>query len=63
MQCGGWSIDWQGGQGDITIGTTILDGIKKTVSESTEIIYSEDGSDIVSNSDNCLLYTSDAADE
>ena len=55
MQCGGWSIDWQGGQGDITIGTTILDGIKKTVSESTEIIYSEDGSDIVSNSDNIAV--------
>ena len=28
-QCGGWTIDWQGKAGDITIGTTILDGIKK----------------------------------
>ena len=55
MQCGGWSIDWQGGQGDITVGTTILDGIKKTVSESTEIIYSEDGSDVVPNSDNIAV--------
>jgi len=55
MQCGGWSIDWQGGQGDITIGTTILDGIKKAVSDSTEIIYSEDGSDVVPNSDNIAV--------
>ena len=31
MQCGGWTINWQGGQGDITIGTTILDGIKESV--------------------------------
>ena len=42
MQCGGWTINWQGGQGDITIGTTILDGIKKSVSDDTD----------------CLLYTS-----
>ena len=55
MQCGGWSIDWQGGQGDITIGTTILDGIKKSVSDKTEIIYSKDGSDVVSNSDNIAV--------
>ena len=41
MQCGGWTIDWQGGQGEITVGTTILDGIKKTVSNETNIIYSK----------------------
>ena len=28
-QCGGWTIDWQGKGGDITFGTTILDGMKK----------------------------------
>ena len=43
MQCGGWTINWQGGQGDITVGTTILDGIKKSVSQGTDIIYSKDG--------------------
>ena len=42
MQCGGWSIAWQGGQGRITKGTSILEGIKKTVANNT----------------NCLLYTS-----
>ena len=46
MQCGGWTINWQGGQGDITVGTTILDGIKKSVSENTDVIYSKDGLDL-----------------
>ena len=46
MQCGGWTINWQGGQGDITIGTTILDGIKKSVSAETNVIYSQDGQDL-----------------
>ncbi|KAM0943584.1 putative glucan 1,3-beta-glucosidase [Dioscorea sansibarensis] len=40
-QCGGWTIEWQGGSGDITVGTTILDAIKSTVDGSTDIIYSE----------------------
>ena len=46
MQCGGWTINWQGGQGDITVGTTILDGIKKSVSSETNVIYSIDGQDL-----------------
>ena len=46
MQCGGWTIDWQGGQGEITIGTTILDGIKKTVSNETNIIYTKNVSEL-----------------
>ena len=46
MQCGGWTINWQGGQGDITIGTTILDGIKKSVSTETKVIHSKDGTDL-----------------
>ena len=46
MQCGGWTIDWQGGQGDITIGTTILDGIKNALSKETNIIYSENALDL-----------------
>ncbi len=43
MQCGGWSIHWQGGMGDITEGTTILEGIVSSVSSSTQIEYSTDG--------------------
>ena len=46
MQCGGWTIDWQGGQGDITIGTTILDGIKNAVSKDTNILYSKNALDL-----------------
>lgn len=40
-QCGGWTIEWQGASGNITIGTTILDAIKSTADPSTTIIYSE----------------------
>ena len=43
MQCGGWTLEWQGKMGAITEGTTILDGIKSTVSKKTEITYSKDG--------------------
>ncbi|KAL3701567.1 hypothetical protein R1sor_019589 [Riccia sorocarpa] len=38
-QCGGWTITWQGSNGTITNGTTILEGIKNTVSPNTEVIY------------------------
>ncbi|CAH2056818.1 unnamed protein product [Thlaspi arvense] len=40
-QCGGWTITWQGVSGNITAGTTILDGIYKTVHPGTEIVYNE----------------------
>lgn len=45
-QCGGWTISWQGGSGDITKGTTIYDGIKST-SNST-VTLSENGENIAS---------------
>ncbi|KAJ1285612.1 hypothetical protein BS78_03G291800, partial [Paspalum vaginatum] len=44
-QCGGWSIQWMGGSGDITTGTTILDAIKSTVADSTSVVYSENPDD------------------
>tara|TARA_Y100000748_G_scaffold301457_1_gene301704 strand:+ start:3278 stop:5086 length:1809 start_codon:yes stop_codon:yes gene_type:complete len=43
MQCGGWTMEWQGKMGDITPGTTILDGIKSSVSNQTKVTYSVDG--------------------
>ena len=49
-QSGGWTIHWQGGSGDITPGTTILDAFKSAVSDSSNIRYSKDGGDL-SNSD------------
>jgi len=45
-QCGGWTITWQGSSGNITIGTTILEAIKRTVSPQTRIIFDEDASEI-----------------
>ena len=45
-QSGGWTIHWQGGSGDITPGTTILDAFKSAVSDSNSIHYSKDGSDL-----------------
>ncbi|KAK8965894.1 Beta-D-xylosidase 4 [Platanthera guangdongensis] len=40
-QCGGWTIEWQGGSGRITAGTTILDAIKSAVDPTTNVLYSE----------------------
>jgi beta-glucosidase len=45
MQCGGWSIAWQGA-GQLTTGTTILQAIRQTVSPGTEVTYSADGGDL-----------------
>jgi beta-glucosidase len=44
MQCGGWTIKWQGGMGRITDGTTILEAVRQAVADGTEVSYSEDGS-------------------
>jgi beta-glucosidase len=49
IQCGGWTIDWQGKPGNVTTGgTTLLAAIKKTVSPETKVVYSSDGSDLQS---------------
>ncbi|KAJ4833864.1 hypothetical protein Tsubulata_035731 [Turnera subulata] len=41
-QCGGWTITWQGlGGNDLTVGTTILDAVKKTVDPSTQVVFNE----------------------
>ena len=43
LQSGGWTIDWQGKLGDITPGTTILDGIKGAVSAQTRVEFDRSG--------------------
>ncbi len=43
IQSGGWTIEWQGKMGDISPGTTILQGIQNTVSPDTTIIYDKFG--------------------
>jgi len=45
IQCGGWTITWQGA-GQLTRGTTILQAIRQTVSPTTEVDFSPEGSDI-----------------
>ncbi len=43
-QCGGWTIAWQGKSGDVTTGgTTILKAIQNTVSPTTKVTFSKDG--------------------
>ncbi|MCB9250322.1 MAG: glycoside hydrolase family 3 C-terminal domain-containing protein [Ignavibacteriales bacterium] len=43
MQCGGWTISWQGSHGEIIKGgTTILTAIKNTVSKNTNVTNSLD---------------------
>ncbi|KAF0915162.1 hypothetical protein E2562_034075 [Oryza meyeriana var. granulata] len=40
-QCGGWTIEWQGDTGHITVGTTILDAVKAAVDPSTTVVFAE----------------------
>lgn len=42
-QCGGWTISWQGSTGDITEGTTILEGLQQAAGDGVTIDYSEEG--------------------
>lgn len=39
LQCGGWTIEWQGAAGRITPGTTLLEAMKEVVSPGTVISY------------------------
>lgn len=47
VQCGGWTITWQGGHGQVTHGgTTILAAIRQTVSPDTQVSFSPDSSNL-----------------
>jgi beta-glucosidase len=47
MQCGGWTVAWQGKSGQVMSGgTTILAGLRQVAHAETEIVYSADASDI-----------------
>ena len=47
MQCGGWTISWQGDSGPVTHGgTTILSAVRRTVSPETKVTFSPDGSSV-----------------
>jgi beta-glucosidase len=47
IQCGGWTISWQGQAGNILHGgTTILAAIRNTVTSGIQVTFSADGSDL-----------------
>jgi beta-glucosidase len=44
VQCGGWTIEWQGKSGRVTEGgTTILEALRKANANSAKVTYSADG--------------------
>lgn len=43
-QCGGWTITWQGKAGNITQGTTLIEGFAKAVDSDVKLSHSVDGS-------------------
>ncbi|HET7131618.1 MAG TPA: glycoside hydrolase family 3 C-terminal domain-containing protein, partial [Gammaproteobacteria bacterium] len=43
IQCGGWTVTWQGRPGATTAGTTLLDGIKAAVSRRTNVTFDLEG--------------------
>jgi beta-glucosidase len=47
LQSGGWTIQWQGEEGDITEGSTTLEGIRELVSPDTQVNYNNFTGDTV----------------
>jgi beta-glucosidase len=45
-QSGGWTITWQGSSGDITPGTTILEGMRAAASDPSKVAYDRYGNGI-----------------
>ncbi len=43
LQSGGWTINWQGGDGPITPGTSILQGIRNTAGSASAVTYDKEG--------------------
>lgn len=49
LQCGGWTIDWQGRAGPVTTGgTTLLAALRQALPSDTAIQFSPDGTDLKS---------------
>jgi beta-glucosidase len=47
VQCGGWTIEWQGRGGNVTSGgTTILSAIKSAEATNTQVVFSTDGTGV-----------------
>jgi beta-glucosidase len=60
MQCGGWTVDWQGKHGTVTHGgTTLLAAIRQAVSPQTQVTFSPDASDL-KNADAIIVVVGEA---
>jgi beta-glucosidase len=47
MQCGGWTISWQGAAGPVTPGgTTILSGLRQSFGKDVEVTFSPDATNL-----------------
>ncbi|MFI0454601.1 glycoside hydrolase family 3 protein [Actinomadura sp. 6N118] len=51
MQCGGWTISWQGSPGAITDGTTILEGVRAAAGPDATVVHDAGGAGIDSSFD------------
>lgn len=43
IQCGGWTVSWQGRKGARTVGTTILQGLLEVAGSGHKIVHSPEG--------------------
>src|SRR5690606_24901707 len=43
MQCGGWTVRWQGQLGDVTTGTTLLEALRSAAAPGADVRYAADG--------------------
>jgi beta-glucosidase len=43
IQCGGWTMEWQGKLGSITTGTTILKAVQTAAGENSRVVYDPQG--------------------
>ncbi|HEX5808044.1 MAG TPA: glycoside hydrolase family 3 protein [Anaerolineales bacterium] len=43
LQCGGWTLEWQGKPGNDSEGTTVLSGIRAAAGSDTRVEYSREG--------------------
>jgi beta-glucosidase len=57
LQSGGWTIKWSGSMGDITPGTTILEGIEAAVSPETTVYFNAIGrfNRVIDENDNPII--------
>ncbi|MBD3224100.1 MAG: beta-glucosidase, partial [Caldithrix sp.] len=54
LQCGGWTIQWGGASGDITEGTTILEGLQK-IAPDVDFVFDADGNQDTTGADYAIV--------